>query len=82
METLRIAKGMSSHPAWTEVLRDVWQYGLSMASSIGQRAEVSAEVPITSHIINSMEHIDLAVNRAHEALRYKGHPVFQYVTIS
>lgn len=60
VESFRIAKGMASYPAWTEVMRPTWQYGLSKASNFG-KDDCSAN--IDSQVINSMEHINLAKDR-------------------
>lgn len=76
VESFRITKGMASHPTWTEVLRPTWQYGLSKARNL-DRDGFGAD--IDSHVINSMEHINLAQTgeikeHTHRAI---GRPVFQ-----
>ncbi len=74
VESFCIAKGMASHPAWTEVLRPTWQYGLSKARNL-DKDDFSAD--IDSRVINSIEHINLAQTGGIKEHKHTGHPVFQ-----
>lgn len=74
VDSFRIAKGMSSYPAWTEVLRPTWQYGLSRARNYDKD---DFKANIDAHIVNSSEHITLAQTGEIKKLKYCGHLVLQ-----
>ncbi len=76
VESFRIAKGMASHPTWTEVLRPTCQYGLSKAGNLDKDG---FGADIDSHVINSIEHINLAQTGEIKEHKHSasGPPVFQ-----
>lgn len=76
IESLRIAKGMASYPAWShkEVVSPTWQYGTVLVDSYDSR-EFKAK--IKGYLFNSKEQVDMALDGSIADQRHQKLQVFQ-----